>query len=326
VPEALARTLADAHRHSASRIAELGRESAALARNEGRGEVSAAHVTAAARRCAGGVGGLAEHLDEDVSDEALVAPASLRRELDDLVQRCRVRDRLVDGFGPALRARYRPCVRALFAGPSGTGKTLAAGWVASRLGLPLFRVDLAAITSKYIGETEKNLSRLLTRAEESEIVLLFDEADSMFGKRTEVRDAHDRFANAQTNFLLQKLESYEGIVLLTSNSRARIDAAFARRLDLVLEFPLPGPEERRSLWKAHLGESHTLGPADVNRVAVAAELSGGQIRTAVLTAALQAVKAGRPLAYADLLVGLRAEFRKAGRQLPEELLAPTVAA
>ncbi len=212
-----------------------------------------------------------------------------------------------------------PSVRALFVGPTGTGKTLAASWVATQLGLPLYRVDLSSVTSKYIGETEKNLSQLLGRAEANEIVLLFDEADSMFGKRTEVRDAHDRFANAQTNFLLQRLETYDGIVLLTSNSRARFDPAFARRLDLVLEFSPPGPDERRALWLAHLGDRHALTPADVNRVSAIAELSGGQIRAAVLSAAIHASTHDGTIRLADLSAGLRIEYRKMSRQLPEEL-------
>ena len=210
-------------------------------------------------------------------------------------------------------------MRALFVGPTGTGKTLAASWVATQLGLPLYRVDLSSVTSKYIGETEKNLSQLLGRAEANEIVLLFDEADSMFGKRTEVRDAHDRFANAQTNFLLQRLETYDGIVLLTSNSRARFDPAFARRLDLVLEFSPPGPDERRALWLAHLGDRHALTPADVNRVSAIAELSGGQIRAAVLSAAIHASTHDGTIRLADLSAGLRIEYRKMSRQLPEEL-------
>src|SRR5262249_57421353 len=115
--------------------------------------------------------------------------------------------------------------------------------------VPLYRVDLASVTSKYIGETEKNLAQLLARAEQAEVVLLFDEADSLFGKRTDVNEANDRFANAQTNYLLQRIESFDGITLLTSNSRGRFDTAFSRRLDLVIEFPLPGPEERRALWQ-----------------------------------------------------------------------------
>ena len=165
---------------------------------------------------------LAELMPETIPDEALVLPAAIRRELESLIARCLARDALADALGPASRARYRPGVRALFVGPSGTGKTLAVGWMATRLGLPLYRVDLASVTSKYIGETEKNLAQLFARAEHSEVVLLFDEADSLFGKRTDVKDSNDRFANAQTNYLLSRIESYEGIAILTSNSRATI--------------------------------------------------------------------------------------------------------
>ena len=201
---------------------------------------------------------LAELMAETIPDEALVLPVAIRRELESLIARCLSRDALADALGPASRARYRPGVRALFVGPSGTGKTLAVGWMATRLGLPLYRVDLASVTSKYIGETEKNLAQLFARAEHSEVVLLFDEADSLFGKRTDVKDSNDRFANAQTNYLLSRIESYEGIAILTSNSRARFDSAFTRRLDAIVDFPAPGPEERRDLWTAHLGQAHGL--------------------------------------------------------------------
>jgi len=312
-PEPLARALADEHRHSAARIATLGRE---LGHVCDEGASTIAHVREAARHVPSGLGSMAELMVDDVPDDALVVTGEVQQDLDDLVRRCRMRDGLVDGFGPAMRARYRPAVRALFVGPSGTGKTLAAGWVATRLGLPLYRVDLSSVTSKYIGETEKNVSQLLSRAEDNEVVLLFDEADSMFGKRTEVRDAHDRFANAQTNFLLQRLESYDGIVLLTSNSRTRFDPAFARRLDLVVEFPSPGPEERRALWLAHLGTQHRLSPGQINAIAAAAELSGGQIRAAVLSAAIQAGRHGGAITWDDVTAGLGVEFRKMGRQLP----------
>ena len=320
VSSSLARKLADEHRHSAARIATLGRE-ARFAKGGG-GELSLADVQAAARKAPSGLSALAELVADEVSDPALVVPALLKQDLEDFVERCRRRDGLVEGFGPALQARYRPGVRALLVGPTGTGKTLAASWIATRLGLPLFRVDLSAVTSKYIGDTEKNLSQLLSRAEESEVVLLFDEADSLFGKRTEVRDAHDRFANAQTNFLLQRLENYDGIVLLTSNSRTRFDSAFARRLDLILEFAAPNAEERRALWQAHLGDAHTLRPGDMNRIAMAAEISGGQIRSALLSAAIHAARHDGPIRLNDVIHGLQAEYRKMGRQLPEQLRIP----
>src|SRR5256714_7692306 len=206
---------------------------------------------------------------------------SLRNELNVLLMRCRARDTLVRGLGASATTRYHPGVRALFVGPSGTGKTLAAGWLATKLGIPLYRVDLASITSKYIGETEKNLAQLMARAEHAEVVLLFDEADSLFARRTEIRDSNDRFANAQTNYLLQRIETFDGIAVLTANSRARFDTAFARRLDAVIEFPLPGPEQRRAIWQSHLGDRHSVTLTDLNRLAVAADLCGGHIPTAV---------------------------------------------
>lgn len=314
-----ASTLAESHRHSSARIQMLG----ALARREsalqGRALPDVADVVAVSVTGAGtGLDTLAQPLREPIRDEALVRPASLRRELEVLFVRCRLREGLASSLGVAVTTRYRPGVRALFVGPSGTGKTLAAGWLATRLGLPLYRVDLASVTSKYIGETEKNLSQLFAQAERSDVVLLFDEADSLFGKRTEVKDSNDRFANAQTNYVLQRIESYDGIVLLTSNSRSRFDGAFSRRLDMIVEFPSPGPEERRDLWLAHLGTGHRLSTQDLNRLAATADLAGGHIRNVVLTAAVLAQEAGRSIGYADLAAGLTAEYRKLGRQVPIE--------
>ena len=201
--DALAEHLGPAHRHACARIAELARAGRYQAELAGADRIGPDAVAAAARSGTGGdLGMLAELMAETIPDEALVLPVAIRRELESLIARCLARDALADALGPASRARYRPGVRALFVGPSGTGKTLAVGWMASRLGLPLYRVDLASVTSKYIGETEKNLAQLFARAEHSEVVLLFDEADSLFGKRTDVKDSNDRFANAQTNYLL----------------------------------------------------------------------------------------------------------------------------
>jgi SpoVK/Ycf46/Vps4 family AAA+-type ATPase len=192
--------------------------------------------------------------------------------------------------------------------------------LATRLGLPLYRVDLASVTSKYIGETEKNLARLMARAEHAEIVLLFDEADSLFARRTDVREANDRFANAQTNYLLQRIESFDGIAILTANSRARFDSAFARRLDAVIEFPLPGPEERRALWESHLGVGHELRVADLNQLSVAADVCGGNIRNVVIGAAVLAQSMGRAITFADVAEALAQEYRKLGRQMPAGLM------
>jgi SpoVK/Ycf46/Vps4 family AAA+-type ATPase len=163
------------------------------------------------------------------------------------------------------------------------------------------------------------LAQLLSRAEHAEVILLFDEADSMFGKRTDVKDSNDRFANSQTNYLLQRIENFDGIILLTSNSRGRFDPAFFRRLDAIVEFPVPGPSERRSLWQSHLGHGHRLTDGEMNRLSAAADLIGGNIRNAVLTASLLARDGGGPIQYAHILEALGDEFLKLGRQVPSEL-------
>ncbi len=318
--DALSERLARDHRHGTGRIAHLSRLARHHAALDHRSRIERADIIAASWSGEGsGLESLAEPLRAEVPDEALVTTPELMAELRLLLLRCRSRDELAQGLGASARARYRPGVRALFAGASGTGKTLAVGWLATKLGLPLYRVDLAAVTSKYIGETEKNLAQLLARAEQAEVVLLFDEADSMFGKRTDIKDSNDRFANAQTNYLLQRIENFDGITILTSNSKARFDSAFARRLDFVVEFPLPGPEERRALWRSHLGLHHGLAPLELNQLAALVDVSGGHIRNAVFAAAVLAHEQSRAIAYADVLTGVAAELRKLGRQVPVDL-------
>jgi len=319
---ALATRLATEYRHGSGRIAQLGRRVRQRCLLEGRARPAFSDVAAASWAGEGsGLESLAQPLPDLIPDEALVASPILQEELSRLLLRCRSRESLIEGLGASALARYRPGVRALFTGASGTGKTLAAGWLATQLGLPLYRADLASVTSKYIGETEKNLSQLLARAEESGVLLLFDEADSLFGKRTEVKESNDRFANAQTNYLLQRIETFDGIALLTSNSRARFDPAFCRRLDMIIEFPMPGPEERRLLWLSHLGAHHSLAPRELNQISAAADLAGGHIRNAVLTAAVLAQAAHRLIQFDDVLVGLTDEYRKLGQQLPSALAA-----
>jgi hypothetical protein len=285
----------------------------------GRDVPAAADVLQAARAlAAGGFEGTASILDDGVDDDELALAAPARDALHRLAARCRVREQLpLDLPGGA-----RCAVRALFAGPSGTGKTLAAQWLATRLGLPLVVVDLAALTSKWVGETEKNLAQLFARAEQLGAVLLFDEADSIFGARTDVASANDRFANNQTNYLLARIDRFDGIVILTSNARARLDPALARRLDAVVEFALPGPDERRALWRLHLGRGEEL-PAAIERLAVLVDLPGGHVRTAALAAQARALAVARPLEAGDVAVALRAEYAKLGRVPPAELLTPS---
>ena len=318
--QALAMRLASDHVHSAGRIMELAQLSFREARLNHRIKPEDEDIRQAAWTAEeGSLGSLAQAITARIPDEALVLPANTRQELVYLMQRCKSRECLDEELGITVKARYQMGVKALLVGPSGTGKTLVASWIATRLGLPLYRVDLASVVSKYIGETEKNLATLLARAEQSEIVLLFDEADSLFGKRTDIKDSNDRHANSQTNYLLQRIEFYKGIVLLTSNSRGRFDSAFTRRLDKVIEFSLPAPEERRSLWQTHLGNRHTLSLKQLNQLAVGSDLAGGHIRNAVLSAAVQAKSNARQISFDDIVIGLESEYRKLGRQLPAEI-------
>ena len=247
-------------------------------------------------------------------DEALALGDETREEFEALVQRCRHRDRLA----AALPAAFGKAsgVRALFKGPSGTGKTLAARQLAAALRRPLYRVDLAATVSKYIGETERNLERVFEVAEALDIVLLLDEGDALLAGRTGVTNATDRYANLETNYLLQRLEHYSGVLVVTTNAAERIDTAFARRMDVSIDFPLPDAATRLALWQAHLGPRHAVPDATLEAVALRCSLAGGQIRNAALHAALLAVAQGWAVGAEHLLPALAREYRKAGQRCP----------
>lgn len=258
--------------------------------------------------------GIARAVPAATPDEALALGDETRAEFEALVLRCRHRDRL----SAALPAAFGPTsgVRALFKGPSGTGKTLAARQLAAALHRPLYRVDLAATVSKYIGETERNLERVFEAAEALDIVLLLDEGDALLAGRTGVNNATDRYANLETNYLLQRLEHYGGVLVITTNAADRIDTAFARRVDVSIDFPLPDAATRLALWQAHLGPHHGVPDAVLEAVALRCPLAGGQIRNAALHAALLAVASGLPVAAEQLLPALAREYRKAGQRCP----------
>jgi SpoVK/Ycf46/Vps4 family AAA+-type ATPase len=208
-------------------------------------------------------------------------------------------------------------VRALLTGPSGTGKTLAARILAAELGMDLYRVDLAAVINKYIGETEKNLHRVLSTAEDLDVVLLLDEGDALLGSRTEVRSANDRYANLETNYLLQRLESYQGIVLITTNAAENIDTAFQRRMDVAINFTAPQAEERWHIWQLHLPPASAVDAAALERVAARCAMTGGQIRNAAQLATLLALDSPfGVVTEAHLEQAVHSEYRKAGATSP----------
>jgi ATPase family associated with various cellular activities (AAA) len=260
--------------------------------------------------------GIAQHVPAVRAGEQLALDDSLQAEFGALLARCRHRETLVEQLPAAFGHTGAAGVRALFQGPSGTGKTLAARKLAAELGRPLYRVDLASVVSKYIGETERNLERVFEAAETLDVVLLLDEGDALLGRRTDVSNANDRYANMETNFLLQRLESYDGILVVTSNAAERIDQAFARRMDATLDFALPDAQTRRKLWQLHLPVEHTIEETLLDRVAQRCALSGGQIRGAALHATLLGLEAGDSPTNTALLAALRREYRRAGLSCP----------
>lgn len=248
-------------------------------------------------------------------DQLAVVPETAR-ELDLLRSRCRHRERLHEHVGPLLGEQLTAGVRVLFSGPSGTGKTLAARLLAASLGKPLFALDLSAVVNKYLGETEKNLEAVLSRAEELDVVLVLDEGDALMTGRTDVTTANDRYANLETNFLLQRLESYEGILVVTTNAGDRIDPAFRRRLDVVIEFRMPDAGERRAIWDLHLPADAVVGDPFLAELATRCQLSGGQIRNAVLHASVLALHEGTAVGGDQIDRAVRREYRKSGSVCP----------
>ena len=245
----------------------------------------------------------------------LVLPASTREQLRELDVWLRHGSAL--RRAPNLGRRVRGGYRALFYGPPGTGKTLTAALFGKRLGCDVYRIALSAVVSKYIGETEKNLERVFTRAERLECILFFDEADALFGKRTATSSAHDRYANQEISYLLQRVEDYRGLIILASNLESNIDEAFMRRFQAVVHFPSPGPTERLRLWSESLPTSLALDPSiDLRQLAKQIDLSGGAIVNVVQYAVLMALDAGATsIRRDDLLAGVRRELQKEGRTL-----------
>jgi len=260
---------------------------------------------------------LAQRLESEGGWGQLIVAAATERELRDLERRCRHRERLAGAVGTGFPGGLNRGVRALFEGPSGTGKTLAARILASAVGIDLYRVDLAAVVNKYIGETEKNLSRVLSRAEDLDVILLLDEGDALLSRRTDVRTSNDRYANLETNYLLQRLETYQGIVVMTTNFGGQIDPAFRRRMDVVVKFPVPDAEARWLLWQLHLPPGHADDEETLEAIASRHQLSGGQIRNAAVYANLLALDDGGVVGADALAAGLQIEYRKAGVAFPE---------
>ncbi|MER7725679.1 ATP-binding protein [Streptomyces sp. NPDC096323] len=312
-----------AYRLDSGQIRRAAAVATRLAGLEGR-PVEAQDLRTAVRAQNGaGLARLARRIEPAVGWDDLVLPPSTHQQLSDLALRARHREQVLG------RWRMRPGggrgrgIVALFAGESGTGKTMSAEVVAADLGMELYVVDLSSVVDKYIGETEKNLERIFVEASDVNAVLLFDEADAVFGKRSQVKDAQDRHANVESAYLLQRIESFDGIAVLTTNLRANLDEAFTRRLDVVADFPVPDAEQRLALWERCLGTEIPRAPGlDLRTCAERFELTGGSIRACTVTAAYQAAESGRPLDTEQLVAAVLAEYRKLGRLVLDSEFGP----
>jgi hypothetical protein len=315
--------IASRFRLSDEAIASAARAARASARMReaagGDGRLTPGDLFSAARGRSGAeLEGLARKIDSAFGWDDIVLPDDSRLQLREICARVEWRDLVIDGWGFRRTLGAGLGVSALFAGASGTGKTMAAGVLANELQLDLQAIDLATIVSKYIGETSKNLDRIFRAAQDANAILFFDEADALFGRRSEVRDSHDRYANVEIAYLLQRMEAYDGVAILATNLRQNLDDAFARRLGFTIHFPFPGAEDRLEIWRRVWPEAVALADdVDLPDLAERFRLSGGNIRNAALAAAFLAAVDGAVVRREHLQRAIRREYQKLGRGLSE---------
>jgi AAA+ superfamily predicted ATPase len=259
---------------------------------------------------------LAQRIDAKATWNDIVVPEHELALLHQIAAHVAGRSRVYDDWGFRARMNRGLGISALFAGDSGTGKTMAAEVIANELQLSLHRIDLSAVVSKWVGETEKNIDRLFTAAEDGGGILFFDEADALFGKRTEVQHSQDRFANIEINFLLQRMESYRGLVILATNMKSALDKAFLRRLNYIVNFPFPGPAERKAIWTKVFPRETPVEPLDFDRLAKLG-LAGGSVHNVALTSAILAAHRNASVTMPIVLEAARAELRKLERPVNE---------
>ena len=259
---------------------------------------------------------LAQHIDPRSGWDDLVLPLPQKRILREIAAQVKQRSRVYNEWGFASKGSRGLGISALFTGGSGTGKTMAAEVLANELSLDLYRIDLSQVVSKYIGETEKNIRRVFDAAEEGGAILLFDEADALFGKRSEVKDSHDRYANIEISYLLQRMETYRGLAILTTNMKKALDTAFMRRIRFIVDFPFPDASQRAEIWSRIFPQQTPLGEIDVGRLA-RLNVAGGSIRNIALYAAFLAADAKEKVDMKHLLRAAQVEYAKLERPLAE---------
>jgi len=259
---------------------------------------------------------LAQQIAPHYAWDDIVLPDDRLRQLREVHDQIRYRDLVYDRWGFDRKLAMGKGLDVLFTGPPGTGKTMAADVLASALGLDLYKIDLSTVVSKYIGETEKNLARIFAEARTSNAILFFDEADALFGKRTQVSDAHDRYANIEVSYLLQRIEEHQGVVILASNLRGNIDEAFVRRLHAVVEFPLPDVADRRRIWERIWPDATPrAADLDLDFLASQVQVAGGSIRNIALAGAFLAAADGGVVTMTHLLRATQREYQKIGKVL-----------
>lgn len=261
---------------------------------------------------------LAHKIEPRYQWDDLVLPETPITMLKEMVSMVQTRGLVLETWGLGKKLASGNGISALFSGPPGTGKTLAAQIMANQLGIDLYRIDLSTIISKYVGETEKNLERIFREASESNAILFFDEADTIFGKRSEVKDAQDRYANIEVGYLLQRMESYNGVAILATNLRANLDEAFTRRLNFIINFPFPDEEYRHRIWEVLIPPDLPIADdLDLKKMAMRFKLAGGNIRNIVVSAAYLAAANGRRVTMDHLLHGAKREIQKMGKLIHE---------
>ena len=302
-------------RLSLEQIGEAGEVSRIAADTRGAETPEPADLDLGARHASSSrLGELAARLEPGYGWDDLVLPERQLELLHSISAYLRHRDRVLSDWGYERSVARTQGLKVLFAGESGTGKTMAAQVLGAELGLDMFRVDLATVVSKYIGETEKNLERIFSAADGSNAILFFDEADALFGKRSEVSDSRDRYANIEVSYLLQRMEAYPGAVILATNFKRNIDDAFLRRLDFVVDFPFPEADDRRKIWSLLLpDEAPVAGDVDLDFLAAQFKLSGGGIRNCSLAAAFRAADADEEIRMGHLVRAVAQEYGKQGR-------------
>lgn len=301
-------------------VGEVVNEARAFARARGvpvgRGEIE----QAVGRRLTMRLGPFGSRITRRARIEDMVLPEDVHEGIAQMISMVRERARILEQWGYGRHLGLSRGVSALFSGEPGTGKTMAASVISGALGLDLFRIDLSAITSKWVGETEKHLARIFDEAQSANAMLLFDEADSLFGKRSEVKSAQDRYANLEVNYVLQRMESFDGVSVLTTNLESAIDQAFLRRLNFRIRFPAPEPEERAALWRRLLPpETGLAGSVDVQALADRFVMTGGYIRNAIVRAAVIAAREDREPTERDLWAGAHQEYVELGKVMPSLL-------